>query len=97
MPIALRGVITGGGIRSHGAGWRAWPRDLVTGRPTAVATGCEAECEAEAAGWKYLNDITEGTWRDPKRGRMPLRTYIYQRWWPSAAPGPEHQGTVPFR
>jgi integrase len=46
-----------------------------------VASGCESEIEAEAAGWKYLNDITEGTWRDPQRGQMLLRTYLDKRWW----------------
>ena len=46
-----------------------------------VTSGFESEIDAEAAGWKYLNDVTEGTWRDPRRGQMLLRTYIDKRWW----------------
>jgi integrase len=70
-------------VERHGAGWRTRVREPGTGRLITVKSGCESEVEAEAAGWKYLNDITEGTWRDPQRGRMPLRTYIDKRWWPA--------------
>ena len=70
-------------VEQHGGGWRARFRERGTGRLITVASGCESEREAEAAGWKYLNDITEGTWRDPHRGQMLLRTYINKRWWPA--------------
>jgi integrase len=70
-------------VERHGGGWRARIRERGTGRLITVASGCESEREAEAAGWKYLNDITEGTWRDPHRGQMLLRTYIDKRWWPA--------------
>lgn len=70
-------------VERHGGGWRARVRDGITGRLVTVASGCQSERDAEAAGWKYLNDITEGTWRDPHRGQMPLRTYIDKRWWPA--------------
>jgi hypothetical protein len=61
-------------VEQHGSGWRARVRDPATGGLTTVASGCESAIEAEAAGWKYLNDVTEGTWRDPQRGQMHLRT-----------------------
>jgi integrase len=70
-------------VERHGRGWRARVRDEKTGRLITVASGCESDRDAEAAGWKYLNDITEGTWRDPQRGQMLLRTYIDKRWWPA--------------
>jgi len=70
-------------VERHGSGWRVRVRDLNTGRLMTIKSGCEDEREAEAAGWKYLNDVTEGTWRDPQRGQMHLRTYIDRRWWPA--------------
>ena len=70
-------------VERHGSGWRTRVREEGTGRLVTVASGCEDEVTAEAAGWKYLNDITEGTWRDPQRGQMPLRTYVDKRWWPA--------------
>jgi len=70
-------------VERHGGGWRARVREEGSGRLVTVASGCESEVAAEAAGWKYLSDITEGTWRDPQRGAMLLRTYIDKRWWPA--------------
>ena len=57
-------------VEQHGAGWRTRVREQGTGRLITIASGCESEIKAEAAGWKYLNDITEGTWRDPQRGQV---------------------------
>lgn len=68
-------------VERHGRGWRVRARDPGTGRLFTVKSGCEDELEAEAAGWKYLNDLTEGTWRDPQRGQMHLRAYVDKRWW----------------
>jgi integrase len=70
-------------VERHGSGWRARVRDPDSGRLVTVASGCESEREAEAAGWKHLNDITAGTWRDPQRGQLLLRTYLDKRWWPA--------------
>ncbi len=70
-------------VERHGGGWRVRVRERVTGRLITVASGCESERDAEAAGWKHLNDITDGTWRDPQRGQMLLHRYIDKRWWPA--------------
>ncbi len=70
-------------VELHGGGWRARVPEQTTGRLVTVALGCESGEDATAAGWKYLSDITEGTWRDPQRGAMLLRTYIDKRWWPA--------------
>jgi integrase len=74
-------------VERHGSGWRVRVREEGTDRLVTVASGCEDELAAEAAGWKYLNDITEGTWRDPQRGEMLLRVYIDRLWWPAQHPG----------
>ena len=68
-------------VERHGGGWRT--RVQVGGQRVTIASGCEDEVSAEAAGWKYLNEAAEGTWRDPRRGELPLRTYLDERWWPA--------------
>jgi len=70
-------------VERHGSGWRTRVREEGSGRLVTIASGCESEVAAEAAGWKYLNDVTEGTWRDPRRGQMLLSTYVDKRWWPA--------------
>jgi integrase len=70
-------------VEQHGNGWRTRVRKEGSGRLVTIASGCETEVAAEAAGWKYLNDVTEVTWRDPRHGEILLRTYIDKRWWPA--------------
>jgi integrase len=68
-------------VEEHGGGWRT--RVTVAGQRVTIASGCEDQAAAEAAGWKYLSETAEGTWHDPRRGEITLRAYIDERWWPA--------------